>query len=350
MLKDFFRINKNRIISIAAVTSITVGITIILIGMFIYKNRISQLGLSETMNYQSYRYHYAIISEEADAPFWEAIYQGALENGKELDAYVEKIGSNLTTNYSLEQLLEIAIASKVDGIILESNGVDNIDELINRADKSGIPVITVLRDAPYSNRKSFVGINSYKQGQAYSQQVLNVLQKGKHKITILINSNSKDTSQDVIYSSIREAVAGLDVEVRAESVNTQSTFSSEEEIRNIIMDQENPSDVLVCLTAADTLGAYRAVVDYNKVGQIDIIGYYDSDMILSAIEKNIIHSTMTIDAKYMGALCVEALSEYKETKRVSDYFSVDINVIDQNSISEYLSLHNETENEMKISK
>ena len=93
---------------------------------------------------------------------------------------------------------------------------------------------------------------------------------------------------------------------------------------------------MVCLTAIDTRCAYQAVVDYNKVGVIDIIGYYDSELILSAIQKDIIYSTMTIDAKQMGAYCVEALNEYMQTGQVSDYFSVDLYVINKYNINDYL--------------
>jgi ribose transport system substrate-binding protein len=199
-----------------------------------------------------------------------------------------------------------------------------------------IPVITVLNDEPSSNRKSFVGVNSYNQGQIYGKQVLELINKGKKNVTVLLNSDSRAASKKMIYSSISEMLAGKDVYVRSTNVNTQTTFSSEEDIRNIIRDNQNPTEVLVCLTAIDTRCAYQAVVDYNKVGVIDIIGYYDSELILSAIQKDIIYSTMTIDAKQMGAYCVEALNEYMQTGQVSDYFSVDLYVINKDNINDYL--------------
>jgi ribose transport system substrate-binding protein len=345
MHKRSQELKVNRIISIATISSIAVGIIIILIGMTYYKYSISELIVTDTTNYQEYESHYAIISEEADAPFWEAIYQGALEKGKAEKAYIEKIGSDLSINYSLYDLMKIAIASKVDGIILEPNGEENIAELINEADAAGIPVITVIKDLPppESRRKSFVGINSYNQGQAYAMQVVELINEGKSKITILLNADNSNASQNVINTSILEMVGNRKVEVKSAIVNTQSTFSSEEDIRDIIMDKENPPDVLVCLTAVDTLTANRAVVDYNKVGEIDIIGYYDSDIILQAIQKNIVHSTMTIDANKMGAYCVEALTEYRDTGRVSDYYSVDISVINAENVDDYIE--NETGDE-----
>ncbi|TAH66822.1 MAG: sugar ABC transporter substrate-binding protein [Anaerolineaceae bacterium] len=327
-------IKMNKVIMLAAFISISAGFLIIFIGMTLYKNRLSELGAGDNLNYNTYKYHYALISEEGDAPFWEAIYEGALDKGKELDIYVERIGSGLPSAYPLQDLMKMAIASKVDGIIIEPNGEEEIIQLINSADEAGIPVITVLNDEHNSKRKSFVGVNSYNQGQIYGKQVLEVTNEGKKKVTVLLNADN--AGMNVIYSNISEMVSGNGVQIKPVNVNTQSTFSSEEDIRNIIKDTQNPTEVLVCLTAIDTRCAYQAVVDYNKVGVIDIIGYYDSDLILSAIQKNIIHSTMTIDANQMGAYCVEALNEYMQNGQVSDYFSVDIYAINDDNIMDFI--------------
>jgi ribose transport system substrate-binding protein len=348
MLDKLKKRKKSRVISIASISSILVGVLLIVSGMTYYKYQISELGITETADYHEYKYHYALISEEEDSEFWEAIYQGALEKGKEEEAYVERIGKNLSVSYSLEDRIKIAIASKVDGIILEPNGEAAVYDLINEADEAGIPVVTVLKDSyqskdnyQYHNTKlsrriSFVDINSYSQGQAYGKQVAELMDGGKSNVVVLMNDDNKDSSQNVIYSSILEMIGSHQASVKPESINTQNAFSAEEDIRNIIMNKDNPPDVLVCLTADDTLSAYRAVVEYNRVGQIDIIGYYDSDIILRAIEKNIVHSTMTTDANLMGAYCVEALTEYRKSHKVNDYYSVGITVINKDNVNQFI--------------
>lgn len=340
------KIKKEQIITIAMFSLIAIAFIIILFGMSFYKYKISEVRIGDTTSYSNYKYHYAMISMEADDPFWEDLYQGALEAGKEQEAYVEKIGSNLSISYSLYDLMQIAIASNVNGIIVEPNGEEKITELIDKAESQGITVITVLKDAPESKRKSFVGINSYNEGQSYGKQVLELVNKGKSKVTVLLHENSKDTTQNLVYSTIRETVDSetknkKTVDIEAATVNTQNTFGSEEDIRNIIMDTKNPPDILVCLTAVDTICAYQAIVDYNKVGEIEVIGYYDSDFILSAIDKEIIYSSMTVNAKQMGEYCIDALTEYRETQRVSDYYSVDISVINAENVQDYIDIRNE---------
>ena len=114
MIKILNSLKKNSVIMIATVISISVGFVIISIGMILYKNRISKIGYADSSDYINYKYQFALISEESDAPFWEAIYEGALDKGKELDIYVERTGSSLPSVYPLQDLMKIAIASKVD--------------------------------------------------------------------------------------------------------------------------------------------------------------------------------------------------------------------------------------------
>lgn len=334
-------LRKKRIVTYAVISSIAVAFIIIMIGMSFYKHRISEIGNRNAAVHDTFKFHYVMIAEGADDLFWDAVCQGAQDEGRKQNAYIERLESNLSVNYALSDLLKIAIASRVDGIIIEPNGDAEIKRLINEADDAGIPVITVLKDEPQSSRKSFVGVSSYDQGQAYGKQVAEMVKDGRKKVTVLLNSDSRDTSQNIIYTGICEAVNQLDAEVSTATINTENTFSSEEVIRNILMDTVNPTDVLVCMTADDTLSAYQAIVDYNKVGLIDIIGYYDSDLILNAIKMDNIHSTLVVDARQMGAYCVEALTEFRKTKHVSDFYSVDTSIISKNNVDEYIDARNQ---------
>lgn len=72
------------------------------------------------------------------------------------------------------------------------------------------------------------------------------------------------------------------------------------------------------------------------VGQIDIIGYYDSETILKAIERNVLRSTISIDTAELGRFCVEALDEYRKNGYVSEYFSVGTNLITSENVKDYL--------------
>ena len=102
-------------------------------------------------------------------------------------------------------------------------------------------------------------------------------------------------------------------------------------------------DIIICLNELNTTCVYQAVVDYNCVGEVSILGYYDTDTILKAIERNVINATISIDTEQMGAFCVDALREYYRYGYTSQYFTADVTIIDQNNVGEYLTEQEETE-------
>ena len=255
---------------------------------------------------------------------------------------VEMLGSNLSTDYSREELLKIAVASGVDGIILEADDSLPITVHLEEADAKGIPVVTVLEDNSQGIRKSFVGVSNYNLGREYGKQVLSIQDKEVKDVLVLMNAGTTDTSQNIIFSGIQETLAEQeaegeksDIQVRTKAVEMQGAFDVEESVRNILMEETLP-DVIICLDEISTSCAYQAVVDYNMVGQIDIIGYYDSETILKAIERNVLRSTISIDTAELGRFCVEALDEYRKNGYVSEYFSVGTNLITSENVKDYL--------------
>ncbi len=63
--------------------------------------------------------------------------------------------------------MKMAIAARVDGILIQPDGSDETNGLIADAIAKGIPVITVMSDASGSGRLGFVGYISYDLGQLY---------------------------------------------------------------------------------------------------------------------------------------------------------------------------------------
>ncbi len=290
---------------------------------------------------EEYERYYVMIVNDRTSEFWKSVYEGAREDGQETNVYVEMIGNNLSEKYTREELMTIATRSKVDGIIVEADESAKMTELINDAVALQIPVITVLSDNTTGERQSFVGVGSYNIGREYGKQVIELCGRSSKNVLILMSGSSDGTSQNILYSGIQETVeSGMQMggaaHLAMKVVDNENTFSAEESIRDIFMSSEVLPDIIICLDELSTACVYQAVVDYNKVGSIDIIGYYDAPAILRAIERKVVYSTISIDTRQMGRLCVEALNEYYELGNVSQYFSVDVAVISSNNIINYI--------------
>ncbi|CAK4851636.1 unnamed protein product [Aphanomyces euteiches] len=133
-----------------------------------------------------------MITQELESPFTKALQVG-----------IERVivDNNMNVNYwgtyhpDLNEMLkymDIAIASKVDGIIVQAMDGPEFVKIVQKATAKGIPVITVGFDAsPNSLRKTYVGPDHNIEGQIVGNQIVNQM---KEQGTVCIVSDNTLTS------------------------------------------------------------------------------------------------------------------------------------------------------------
>lgn len=364
--------NKNPYLWTMLLTAVCIVLTTV---MAVYVIWFCQSGLVEETEKESYDKYYIMITEDSKSSIWKSAYQGAYERALEENAYVDWLGDTLFEEYSVEELMQIATASAVDGIIVTANESEELTELINEAAEEGIPVVTLYGDNTQSARCSFVGVGSYNMGREYGRQALEIINERRKeettagitqltveedgmvqadvgedgilgstkrpvKVAVLVNAYAQDLDQNILCSGIQETIEqerseDMEIELSLLSVDDTNAFSVEESIRDIFMEQETP-DIMICLNELTTTCVYQAVVDYNKVGEVSILGYYDSDTIINAIDRNVIYATVAVDTEQMGGFCIDALQEYYELGYTSQYFTADIRLVSKDNVAEYL--------------
>ncbi|MCM1174980.1 MAG: substrate-binding domain-containing protein [Blautia sp.] len=348
---------------------ITVLLLVITMGMGVFAFRVYINYFTQETDPNRYEKYYMMIAEDNSSSFWQTVHKGAYEEGLKQNSYVDLLNDTFEGNYSREDMMRIAIASEVDGIIVAADESAVMTELINEASEK-IPVVTLYEDNTRSSRCTFVGIGSYDLGREYGRQVLEIVKErqlpraqvqvaplyGENgerlmwtekmvrppvKVMVLVNAHTQNSGQNILCSGIQETIENekeeeLEVELSLVSIDDTNTFSVEESIRDIFMEADLP-DIIVCLNELNTTCVYQAAVDYNKVGQVNILGYYDSDTILKAIDRNVIYATIAIDAEQMGRYCIDALTEYNAFGNTSQYFIADIELINKENVAEYMS-------------
>lgn len=343
MHKELKFLRERRFTTVAGVC-IAIMLVITAVCIFYFIRQLNHVRYEEPQS-EEYASHYAFITEERSDLFFEAVYEAAKTSGAAADVYVECTGRELAVEYDKSQLMKIAINSKVDGIILEADESEETAALINEAVDQGIPVVALGSDCAESRRQSYVGLGNYSLGQEYGRQILAQAHGEPQRILVLMSPNADDRRQNLIYSGIMDTLepnrhmdgtAGI-YTVETLAVNDETTFGAEESIRDIIVDDTQLPDILICLNEQTTRCAYNAIVDYNQVGNVKIFGYYENDTILDAISKEIIDCTISIDTEQMGRYCVEALNEYRSYGYVNEYIPVDTLLITKNNVGEYIS-------------
>ncbi|MCM1267238.1 MAG: substrate-binding domain-containing protein [Bacteroidales bacterium] len=311
-----------------------------------------------------YDRYYMLITQDSKSAFWQSVYQGANERALRDNVYVDWLGNDQFQNYSVEEQMQVAIASGVDGIIVTAGEDEEMTALIDQAAAEGIPVVTLYGDSTQSARCSFVSVGGYNLGREYGRQAVKIVREklagtsemrvspGAEvttvkvgsaerpiRVTILVNSYANSLDQNIIYSGIQETIeqerGDTVIDLALQTVDDTNAFSVEESVRDLFMEGNIP-DIMICLNELNTTCAYQAVVDYNKVGTVSILGYYVSDTILNAIDRDVIYSTVYIDAPQMGSFCIDALQDYHDLGNTSQYFTADISLISKENVADYL--------------
>lgn len=317
--------------------------TALLCGIYFFM-QLHKIDTVRDVEYQVYGKHYVMITEKDEEEFWSEVYEGAQQAAEQNDIYLERLGESLALDYSVNDLLRMAINSSVDGIIVSTAENEQTQKLINQAVEQGIFVATIRKDIDNTARQTFVGVNQYELGMTFGKEIVKVMKEDAlevKRIFLLMDTIESESRQNSIAMAIRDAIGQeIDEEhlpdIHIKLIDTSDTFSAEENIRDIFLKEEELPDVIVCLNSTYTKCCYQALVDYNRVGEIKIIGYFASDDILEAIEKRIIFSTIKVEADNMGRRCIEAMKEYEDTGYTNSYIPVEIQVIGTKEAKEML--------------
>ncbi len=349
---DLYKKRIGRQYLILLLTLLFVLITLVAGALFFRFYRSDLVKQAESHIYDKY---YVMITDNYKSDFWKSVYRGAFDRAREENVYVDLLGEQLSKDYTVEELMEIAIASKVDGIIVYANETPEMAELINKAVGAGIPVVTLYRDCTKSDRISFVGVGGYSVGRMYGGQIIDIIKEKRReellesekiertqvKITVLVSADTPDAGQNIVISGLQDVlnqdnVTDSEYAVSIVAVDNTNSFSVEESIRDIFLGDNIPN-VIVCLNELSTDCAYQAVVDFNKVGKVSILGYYDSEMIVNAIERGGVYATISIDAAQLGEYSINALSDYYEVGNTSEYYLADVTLINQDNLADFRS-------------
>ncbi len=225
-----------------------------------------------------------LITENFEDSFWEEAYRYARKYAGEESVCLEWFGKELAMNCSKGDLLRAAIASGVDGIILEGDPGEDTREIIKEAEEKG---------------------------------------------------------QNIILNGIRETLANegnpLELEMDAMALKAGTGFFWGSDGMKALLNSGELPDIIICLDEKNTVNLCQAVVEYNCVGKVDILGYSHADYALNAVSREALQSALSVNARQLGICCIQVLNEYLETGYVSDFLTVDVDAVTLRNVERYLT-------------
>jgi len=342
-------ITKNKS-NYSKIRTIIILILLLVLGIFIlfYSNKTFNDEAKLNKGYV-YKYHYAFIADDEDDPFIKDIYNSAKEKGKTEGIYVDWSLDSRTTEYDKSDYLSIAIASKVDGIILVGENNNKILDLIEQAKENKIPVVTIMNDSNIQKGKNYICLDNNKLGNEYGLLIKEIIKSKavnvdkRLDIVLLSRSNQDSNQKELIKSGIQDALSNdkeinIDCNIKDISLDNKVPFSAATKITSHIRESGNSPHVIICSTKEDTLNVYATLIDYSTTNNTKIFGFYDSTEILNAISHdNYIYATIKPDYKKIAYKCMDTLKNASGDLEKNNIIKIDsFDIIDHNNVDKKL--------------
>lgn len=308
-------------------------VLVLFIGNLFIVREIKRTGSS--VSNKNPKYHFYFITQNSVDPFWEEVRKGAMEAAKDYNVVLEFNSPRFNNSEEEAKYLDIAILSQVDGIITHAVNNEDFIKLIDEAYERGIPVVTVENDAKDSKRKAFVGTNSFLIGEEAGKLIKNAT-NSEVKVAIIMNSDSqKDMiSKNLVINGFLHAIKN-DERIKLFKIYSSKfgIYSAEEITQSIIRD--GMVNAIFTLDVINTIGVTQSIVDFNKVGNIIIVGYGSTPEIIRYIDKGIIYGSIEVNPYKMGYESVKAMVEIKEKNATSSFIDTGVNVITKDNYKYY---------------
>lgn len=282
------------------------------------------------------KYHFFIILHNSDEPYVKDLEKGLIDTANSLNIAIETNYSNGVDDYrDAIKYLNIAIDSKVDGIITHAYNTEEFKILIDKAEKHKIPVITLDADLSNSKGSAYVGTNGFETGSKAGQLVAEAL-NGKAKVAIILESSEGNGTGNLKLDGFKNGIKDYkDISVETVEISDNGILGAND-VTQEILNSHPDVNAIVCTSSKDAIGAAQLVVDFNRVGDITIIGYDSTPEILSYIQKGVIYGTIVPGAYKIGGDSIRTLVSLKDNGRVSAYIHTDSIVITKSNLNQYL--------------
>ncbi|MFC4619346.1 sugar-binding protein [Camelliibacillus cellulosilyticus] len=262
------------------------------------------------------KYHFVLVPEEMDNAYWHLVEKGAKDAGKALGAAVEYIGPAQADLERHNDVIEEAIASKVDGIITQGLNTDQMTPVINNAIQHGIPVITVDTDDPESRRAAYIGTDNFQAGRLAGQKLAEAT-GGKALVGIVTGSFESESQKERVagFKDVIKHYPGIKI-VAIESSHITRIQAAEK--TNKILIEHPDVNAFFGTSALDGSGISAVAQRYKKQGSLYIIGFDTLPETLKLLKEGWIDATVSQEPYLMGYKSVQDLVSLINGKQVPE--------------------------------
>ena len=287
----------------------------------------------------------SFIAAITNQGYWGRAADGAQTRGESLGLHVKCFGQTDLDAEKLLTNLEIAVNSKVDGII--TYGLNQSEEfhlLQEMAAQEGIPLVLIDSDVEGGERLCYIGSDNYRTGKQAGEMMEEECD-GEGQILLVISDKTVKNQierikgfEDVLKEDDRMQI------VEYLEIGSNRLLAKQRIVKAL---EQNPEIKGIFCTEGVGTGACCQVLQEQKMmcPPFCVIGYDYSQSVGSAMEDGYITGCIQQDSRRMGELAAEILYQYlaegKEPPKVvyTDSLMIQKNNMEDAEKIEYKNVH-----------
>jgi ribose transport system substrate-binding protein len=287
------------------------------------------------INQQEEVYRLVLITQDVETPFWDKVSIGALKKAEEKGASLEVWGSYGNNTEDFLKKMEIAIHSKVDGIIIQGLDTEEFKQLTKiKASFYGIPIITVANDVPMSEslRRTYIGSDQYKAGELIAKQLVSDM--GTIGEVVLMYDRQQEFYQTQRLNGIKDVLKDypeVQIMYSETSDSREQTIASTQDVLNRM-----PEVDAFIAVSADVVGAM--IQEISRRYQVEpyyIYSFDDGPDSLPLLEQGKLDGIIKQSPNEMGEKSVQLLLEWLNGQTVplkSEGYYTEIDILKEKDV------------------
>lgn len=279
------------------------------------------------------------IMKDNVTPFHLFISEGCKNAGKDYNVQVTiqaPVSGAGGSNEEQAQLVEQAIASQADCIVIVPVDSEGIVPAIKKLNEAGIPVINVNTKiaGDEARYESFIAIENYQVGYQMAKTLCEAM-NGKGKIFVIEGTTGAQTSIDRTKGALDAIAEYPNIEIAADQSASYNRAEAMNVVQNLL--QQTPDvNAIFCCNDEMALGCAEAVDAAGKTKDILISGVDGNADTLVAIKNGSIYATCNSNPISQGYYGVYEAVKYLTEGTADAAYAIDTILITQENVDEFI--------------
>ncbi|GAC1366514.1 MAG: sugar ABC transporter substrate-binding protein [Ktedonobacteraceae bacterium] len=254
--------------------------------------------------------HFFVITHgQASDPFWSVVKKGVDQGAKDMGVKVQYEAPNTFDMVAMSHLIDAAVATKPDGMVVSIPDANALSPSISRAISAGIPIISINSGSDVAQKLGalvHIGQTEYEAGLGGGAK----LAAAGVKHALCINQEVGNAGLDARCKGVTDAMTKAGGKVEVLPVNLDNPTQSEQTISAALTSKPDVDGVMA-LGPTGATPALKALKDVNKAGQVKLATFDLSPDVLQAIQQGTILFAIDQQQYLQGYLPIVLLTLYR---------------------------------------